>query len=175
MYVISCDPGKTGGICIFKDGKLEIATPVPVHTKGHIDVCNIQRMWDVCLLGHLPTATVLENVHAMPTDGRSSVMSFGRTTGNLEAMLRLVSLDRFYQVRPQDWKKHFGLKGKNKEQAIELMEELQPDIWDNDGYHGFPKYFFMPRKKTINKQEKSGVADAYLIGKYYLENNSSTV
>ena len=175
MYVISCDPGKTGGICIFREGKLEVATPVPVHSSGHIDVCNIKHMWQACLFGYVPTAAVLENVHAMPSDGRSSVMSFGRTTGNLEAMLRLESLDNLVEVTPQKWKKHFGLKGKNKEQAVELLEELQPDIWDNDGYHGFPKYFFMPRKKTINKDEKSGIADAYLIGKWYLENRNNSV
>ena len=175
MYVISCDPGKTGGICIFKDGELLTATPVPIHKDGHINVCEVEYMFDVMLDRYVKVFSVMENVHAMPTDGRSSIMSFGRTTGNLEAVLRLATHDHFHQVRPQDWKKHFGLKGKNKEQAIELVESLQPDIWDANEYNGYPEYFFMPRKKTINKQEKSGIADAYLIGKYYLENNSSTV
>lgn len=166
MYVISCDPGKTGGICIFEDGVLVVATPVPV-VDGHIDVNQLFVLWNVYTDWSEYTVSVMENVHSMPTDSKPSVMAFGRTTGNLEAMLRLASYGSLVEVTPQKWKKHFGLKGSDKEDAVKLVEELQPDIWDRDS-EGYPEYFFDPSKKSINKQEKSGIADAYLIGKYYL-------
>ena len=91
---------------------------------------------------------VIEKVHAMPGQGVSSMFSFGFAYGAVKALAETFVEHEVIDVRPQEWKKHFNLIGTDKSQATELAKN-------------------MSRKVT-----SSGRADAYLMGKWFLEANT---
>ena len=122
--IIGCDPGKSGAIAALTfEGRLvgvddmpvvgSIISPVLLDEAVHnyIDPLSIRQ-------GH----AVVEDVHAMPKQGVTSVFSFGRSLGVAEACLACNGLALHY-VSPARWKKALGLssdKGASRRRAIEL-------------------------------------------------------
>ncbi len=74
----------------------------------------------------------IENVHAFPTDGRSSAFKFGTSMGGVfEASHRVADDDRIHLVSPVTWQNAFdcrthGDKNVSKRKAIELFGESFP-------------------------------------------------
>ena len=68
----------------------------------------------------------VEDVHTMPGQGISSSGKFMRAAGATEAVAALVG-DEVVLVRPQVWKKHHGLIGKDKNASLELAQRIWPD------------------------------------------------
>lgn len=164
MNVISCDPGSKGAIVFVKDGKCVSSLPTPI-VKGtkKLDSQKLLDFLSDCQQKHGHFDAVIELVHAMPTDGKPQIMSFGRITGAVEGIINLFVDEPAIEVVSRVWKKSMGLSGKPKEDAVKLALKKQPDIFDT---------IYCPTKKTVNKDEKSGIADAYLLGLYYIKVSS---
>ena len=165
--IIGIDPGAKGGVaCIIPynramtDTDIFIATAMPMKepVKGRkptVDVCALSRIlrggegegWATDMV-------YLENVHAMPRQGVSSTFQFGRTFGAIEAAIEMSRCQVTY-VEPRVWKKHFGLKGNNKNASVEKATELYGDDHWPTGPRG--------------GQPHEGVAEAALIATYGLE------
>lgn len=157
MIIVSCDPGQTGGIVIFKNDDLLSAFPVYLED-GEIDSVKVFEEVSRSVSKYDNIKGCIELVHAMPRQGVSSTYKFGYTTGKLTAALELACRVSIKKLRPQDWKKHWGLKGTTKEDAVNLALKMCPTLFD--GYKE-------KNGKLPNKQLQSGIADAYLIGRYY--------
>jgi crossover junction endodeoxyribonuclease RuvC len=125
--IIGVDPGKSGAIAgLNYDGTLRGVDDMPVvgpiispvlldeAVHNYIDPLSLRR-----------GAAVIEDVHAMPKQGVSSVFSFGRSLGVAEGVLAGNGLAVHY-VSPVRWKRALGLtsdKGVSRRRAIELWPE----------------------------------------------------
>jgi Holliday junction resolvasome RuvABC endonuclease subunit len=67
---------------------------------------------------------VIENVFAMPKQGLSSTAKFMRATGCIEAVAQMIGAVHF--VRPQEWKKYYGLIGTEKAQSLAMARAIWP-------------------------------------------------
>ena len=74
----------------------------------------------------IPTHIAVEDVHTMPGQGIASSGKFMRAAGAIEAVAALAG-DSVVLVRPQVWKKHYGLIGTEKKKSLELARILWPD------------------------------------------------
>jgi Holliday junction resolvasome RuvABC endonuclease subunit len=141
--IVGIDPGKTGGLSFFRDGKtLEF-----VMSFKDKDIHNIrQSVFDAC---NSPTTKIfIENVHVSPQMGVVSAFTFGRY---FEVVLSAVMLSRgsVFLVSPQIWQAALGVISKgDKKKLYELAKTLYPKD-----------------TKLFNLQ----TADAVLIGHYGIQ------
>lgn len=120
--IVGCDPGKSGALAaLTDDGQLIAVADMPV--VGQIISArlldDIVHNWIDPLFGG--GTAVIEDVHAMPKQGVSSVFSFGRSLGVAEGVLAGNGLAMVY-VSPAKWKRALGLssdKGVSRRRAIE--------------------------------------------------------
>jgi len=70
-----------------------------------------------------------EHVHSMPQQGVASTFSFGMSYGIALAIGDVYATEKI-DVRPQLWKKHFGLIKQPKDAARQLVLEKFPDDAD---------------------------------------------
>lgn len=161
MNVISCDPGATGAVVFIKGGRCVSSLPTPL-VKGtkKLDSRKLMDFLSDCQQKHGDFDAVIELVHSMPRDGKPQIMSFGRITGAVEAIINLFQDEPAVEIVSRVWKKGMGLSGEPKERAIEVAEQTCPTIFDT---------IYCPTKPTVNQQEKSGIADAFLLGLYYIQ------
>jgi len=146
--ILGIDPGASGAVALLDGGKLVDVIDMPVKSvmvsgkaKKRID----SRALVEALEQHDVTHVFLEQVSAMPGQGVSSMFAFGRATGIAEGVAASKTKE-LIEVRPQVWKKHFGLDGR-KDGSRELAMERWPRM---------ASYF--QRKKG------DGRAEAVLIG-----------
>jgi|TARA_R110000772_G_scaffold255854_1_gene372173 crossover junction endodeoxyribonuclease RuvC len=131
MLIYGVDPGFTGAVSIY-DTELNslIVHDIPVikSPKGKT-LINLPKLLSILGNGQnrLSLAAV-ELVSAMPNQGVSSTFRFGQGFGQLEMALVASALPLKY-VRPQQWKKYFGLT-KDKNQSRELAMERFPNNAD---------------------------------------------
>ena len=67
----------------------------------------------------------LEQVHAMPGQGVSSMFNFGMGFGIIKGVLGALQIPMVL-VSPATWKKRAGLQGKEKDACRTLMQQLYP-------------------------------------------------
>lgn len=72
-----------------------------------------------------PDHAFIELAGSMPQQGIASAFRYGRATGSLESTVACCGVP-YTLVTPQVWKKHFGLKGPDKEQSRALAIKLYP-------------------------------------------------
>jgi crossover junction endodeoxyribonuclease RuvC len=70
----------------------------------------------------------VEDVHAMPGQGVTSMFAFGRACGAVDGVLAALGISTTY-VTPQRWKKAAGLIGSDKDAARSRAIQLWPK-WD---------------------------------------------
>jgi crossover junction endodeoxyribonuclease RuvC len=147
MITIGIDPGLTGAISIFKNGEFVHVEDMPVIEKltGKGKMVDARELRAICECAEITTYWI-EDVHAMPGQGVSSMFSFGRSLGVIEGVTAGQAIN---YVNPRKWKKHFGLSGKDKDAARTMAKLKFPDAAEH-----------LTRKKDI------GRADAILIGAY---------
>lgn len=164
---IGIDPGLNGAIVsLINDGVVSIveATKMPSEPKQagkgrQVNAaCLIDDLSSHCArlqkLGGWPVSMVgVELVHANPGQGVTAMFSFGRSLGVVHGCVASLYLPQL-NVRPGEWKKAFGLSGKDKskELSVTLFKEQNP------------RFDF----KGFNKEYQLGVADAYFIARYAL-------
>ena len=156
MYIIGIDPGISGAICFFRDGKIVDLIEMPSMSEGKKNKKQVNgnqlfneikvRLSDVNIDD---VSVVVEHVTAMPGQGVTSMFNFGQSFGVIKGICSAMQLPINF-VRPTKWKKYFNLINTSKDASRSRAIELFPKISDQ-----------LKRKKDSNK------ADSILIASYY--------
>jgi len=157
MLIIGIDPGISGSICFFEDGKILEVIEMPVMTEGKKNKKQVNgaQIYNEFLKRITSKddeiRVVIEQVSAMPGQGVTSMFNFGQSYGILKGICSAMQLPMFF-VRPAKWKKYFNLINSQKDASRTRAIEIFP-------------YFStqLSRKKDSNK------ADAILISSFYYE------
>ena len=158
MLIIGIDPGISGSICFFEDGRILDVVEMPTMTEGkknkkqvngsqiYNEISNRIKQRD-----KKEIKVVIEQVSAMPGQGVTSMFNFGQSYGILKGICSAMRLPMYF-VRPVKWKKYFNLINSEKDASRTRAIEIFP-------------YFSsqLSRKKDSNK------ADAILIASFYYE------
>jgi crossover junction endodeoxyribonuclease RuvC len=158
MLFIGIDPGISGSICFFQDGKIidVIEMPIMIEGKKNKKQVNGSQIYNeiserIKDIDKKDIKVVIEQVSAMPGQGVTSMFNFGQSFGILKGICSAMQLPMYF-VRPAKWKKYFNLINSEKDASRTRAIEIFP-------------YFSsqLARKKDSNK------ADAILIASFYYE------
>ena len=158
MLIIGIDPGISGSICFFEDGKIVDLLEMPNMAEGkknkrQVNGSQIYNEINLRIKGHdkKNIKVVIEQVSAMPGQGVTSMFNFGQSFGVLKGICSAMQIPMYF-VRPVKWKKYFNLinseKDASRTRAIEIFPYFSTEL---------------SRKKDSNK------ADAILIASFYYE------
>ena len=145
MIVYSCDPGKDGALVLLDENR--VRKIIPFNEDDYVSEMQNKHA-EIC---------VLEQVHAFSGQGVTSTFNFGKNYGWIRGVLDGASI-KIVDVSPQKWKNYFNLS-RNKEESINLCKQLYPDV----------NLFRTQRCK----KEHDGIAEAILIGRWYIENQGN--
>ena len=158
MLVIGIDPGISGSICFFQNGKILDVVEMPTMTEGKK---NKKQVNGSQIYNEISTRInkadgqdiriVIEQVSAMPGQGVTSMFNFGQTFGAIKGVCAALELPIFF-VRPSKWKKHFELINSSKDSSRTKAIEMYPALSNQ-----------LAKKKDVNK------SDAILIARFYSE------
>jgi crossover junction endodeoxyribonuclease RuvC len=101
-FVLGVDPGLSGGLAVLDDaGAVALLHVMPVKD-GQVDAAGLAAL----LWLHWPgiDLAAVENVHAMPGQGVTSMFCFGRGLGTILGVLGAMGV-KVVQPSPQRWKK----------------------------------------------------------------------
>ena len=158
MFIIGIDPGISGAICFFENGKILEVIDMPNMAEGKK---NKKQVNGSQIFNEITTRisgkdkndikVVIEQVSAMPGQGVTSMFNFGQSFGILKGICSAMQLS-IYFVRPAKWKKYFNLINSEKDASRTRAIQIFP-------------YFSaqLAKKKDANK------ADAILIASFYYE------
>ena len=158
MLIIGIDPGISGSICFFQDGKIIDVVEMPTMTEGKKNKKQVngsqifnEILFRIKKLDKKDVKVIIEQVSAMPGQGVTSMFNFGQSFGILKGICSAMRLPMYF-VRPAKWKKYFNLINSEKDASRTRAIEIFP-------------YFSsqLSRKKDSNK------ADAILIASFYYE------
>lgn len=154
--MIAIDPGITGAVAhIDQEGYASvydipvIEKPGKAKIKKMIDAKNLSHLIDELLINSSDTIAI-EQVSAMPGQGVSSMFSLGDTFGVLRGVCEALG-GKVEFVRPQAWKKHYGLSS-DKTECLERARFMFPECLHH-----------LKRKKDHNR------AESLLICQYMIE------
>ncbi len=158
MLIIGIDPGISGSICFFEDGKILEVIEMPVMTEGKKNKKQVNgaQIYNEFLKRinkkkDDKVRVVIEQVSAMPGQGVTSMFNFGQSYGILKGICSAMQLPMFF-VRPAKWKKYFNLINSQKDASRTRAIEIFP-------------YF----STQLSKKKDSNKADAILISSFYHE------
>ena len=158
MLIIGIDPGISGSICFFEDGKIIEVIEMPVMTEGKKNKKQVNgaQIYNEFLKRINKkkgdeVRVVIEQVSAMPGQGVTSMFNFGQSFGILKGICSAMQLPMFF-VRPAKWKKYFNLINSQKDASRTRAIEIFP-------------YF----STQLSKKKDSNKADAILIASFYHE------
>ena len=158
MLIIGIDPGISGSICFFEDGKIleVIEMPVMIDGKKNKKQVNGAQIYNefskrINKKQDDEVRVVIEQVSAMPGQGVTSMFNFGQSFGILKGICSAMQLSMFF-VRPAKWKKYFNLINSQKDASRTRAIEIFP-------------YF----STQLSKKKDSNKADAILIASFYHE------
>ena len=157
MLIIGIDPGISGSICFFEDGKILDVIEMPVMTEGKKNKKQVNgaQIYNEFLKRinkkDDEIRVVIEQVSAMPGQGVTSMFNFGQSYGILKGICSAMQLPLFF-VRPAKWKKYFNLINSQKDASRTRAIEIFP-------------YF----STQLSKKKDSNKADAILIASFYYE------
>ena len=156
MLIISIDPGISGAICFFEDGKVIEIIDMPTMAEGKKNKRQVNgpQIYNEIYLRtnkfeKKEIIVVIEQVSAMPGQGVTSMFNFGQSFGVLKGICSAMQLSMYF-VRPTKWKKYFGLIKTEKDASRTKVIEIFPYISGQ-----------LSRKKDSNK------ADAILIASFF--------
>jgi len=157
MLIIGIDPGISGSICFFENGKILEVIEMPVMTEGkknkkQVNGAQIYNEFSKRInRKNDEIRVVIEQVSAMPGQGVTSMFNFGQSFGILKGICSAMQLPMFF-VRPAKWKKYFNLINSQKDASRTRAIEIFP-------------YF----STQLSKKKDSNKADAILIASFYYE------
>ena len=157
-FTLGCDPGQSGAIALLNKNVLVGIWDMPAvpKTTGKGNEISAQLLVEIFteIMTYVRSdhntevQAIIEVVRAMPGQGVTSSFSFGRSLGVIEGGIAAHRIPINY-VRPQVWKKHFGLLKKEKDASRGLVLAKYPD-----------KAHLFKRKKDVDR------SDAVLIALY---------
>ena len=158
MLIIGIDPGITGSICFFKDGKIIDVVEMPNMAEGKKNKRQVNgaQIYNEIIsriknFEQKDIKVVIEQVSAMPGQGVTSMFNFGQSFGVLKGVCSAMQLPVYF-VRPAKWKKYFNLIKSEKDASRTKAIQIFPYISEK-----------LSKKKDGNK------ADAILIASFYYE------
>jgi len=153
-YILGIDSGLRGGLALYSEDEL-LTFPMPIivgkklkngkKLKDSIDIVELAKMVDSWAKDI--KFAIIEQVHAMPSQGVTSMFNFGRVYGLLEMVVCANFIPLRY-VTPQTWKKSLQVPAK-KNLARSRATEL------------FPAY-----SNQWRKAKEDGKAEAAMIALY---------
>ena len=161
MLIIAIDPGISGSICFFEDGKIleVLEMPTMIEGKKSKRQVNGAQIYNEILKridgSEKQTRVIIEQVSAMPGQGVTSMFNFGQSYGILKGICSAMQLPMFF-VRPAKWKRYFNLINSQKDASRTRAIEIFP-------------YF----SSQLSKKKDSNKADAILIASFYYETYKS--
>ena len=158
MLIIGIDPGISGSICFFENGKILEVVEMPTMTEGKKNKkqVNGSQIYNEIFKRiksneKQNVRVVIEQVSAMPGQGVTSMFNFGQSFGILKGICSAMQLPMYF-VRPAKWKKYFGLINSEKDASRTRAIEMFP-------------YF----SSQLSKKKDTNKADAILIASFYHE------
>lgn len=139
MIYIGIDPGKSGALAVIDRATTVL---VPFSEEDYINA-----------LKTLPpqlTRACIEHVTAMPKQGVTSMFNFGQNFGYIKGLLEANGIP-YELVRPQKWKKEFGITG-DKNSSIGVCKRLFPGV--------------SLRRTDRCRKDDDGMAEALLMAEY---------
>tara|TARA_Y200000002_G_scaffold373062_1_gene371633 strand:- start:514 stop:1008 length:495 start_codon:yes stop_codon:yes gene_type:complete len=162
MLIIGIDPGISGSICFFQDGKIidVMEMPTMIEGKKNKKQVNGSQIFNeiserISKIDKKDIKVVIEQVSAMPGQGVTSMFNFGQSFGILKGICASMQLSMYF-VRPAKWKKYFNLLNSEKDASRTRAIEIFP-------------YF----SSQLSKKKDSNKADAILIASFYYETYQS--
>ena len=156
MFIIGIDPGISGSICFFEEGKIIDVVEMPNMTEGKKNKKQVNgaQIYNeisnrIKNMEKKDIKVIIEQVSAMPGQGVTSMFNFGQSFGILKGICSAMQLSMYF-VRPAKWKKYFGLIKTEKDASRTKVIEIFPYISSQ-----------LSRKKDSNK------ADAILIASFF--------
>ena len=158
MLIIGIDPGISGSICFFDNGRIIKVIEMPTMTDGkknkkqvngaqiYLEILDGIKNYD-----KKDIKIVIEQVSAMPGQGVTSMFNFGQSFGILKGICSAMQLSMYF-VRPAKWKKYFNLINSEKDASRTRAIEIFP-------------YF----SSQLSKKKDSNKADAILIASFFYE------
>ena len=158
MLIIGIDPGISGSICFFQDGKILDVIEMPTMTEGKKNKKQVngaqvynEIIKKIDKIEKHNVRVIIEKVSAMPGQGVTSMFNFGQSFGILKGICSAMQLPLYY-VRPAKWKKYFGLINSEKDASRTRAIEMFPNF-----------------SSQLSKKKDSNKADAILIASFYHE------
>ena len=158
MLIIGIDPGISGSICFFQDGKIVDVVEMPTMIEGKKNKKQVngsqifnEISFRIKKLDKNDIKVIIEQVSAMPGQGVTSMFNFGQSFGILKGICSAMQLPMYF-VRPAKWKKYFNLINSEKDASRTKAIEIFP-------------YF----SSHLSKKKDSNKADAILIASFYYE------
>tara|TARA_B100000287_G_C20290963_1_gene645886 strand:+ start:133 stop:627 length:495 start_codon:yes stop_codon:yes gene_type:complete len=158
MLIIGIDPGISGSICFFENGKILEVIEMPTMTDGKKNKkqVNGSQIYNeiskrIVKIDKNEIRVIIEQVSAMPGQGVTSMFNFGQSFGILKGICSGMQLSMYF-VRPTRWKKYFNLINSEKDASRTKAIEIFP-------------YF----SSQLSKKKDANKADAILISSFYYE------
>ena len=158
MLIIGIDPGISGSICFFEDGKILEVVEMPTMTEGKKNKrqVNGSQIYNeifnrIKKIDKRDIRVIIEQVSAMPGQGVTSMFNFGQSFGILKGICSAMQIPMYF-VRPAKWKKYFELINSQKDSSRTKAIEMFPKI-----------------SSILSKKKDSNKADAILIASFYYE------
>ena len=177
-YFIGIDPGFDGAIAFYHPSADLIVYDMPCvetkfmkkatkgphkgkmrpSTRRETDLVEARRI----IQGHPTDHAYIEWVAAGKQQGATSMFRFGEGFGEMKGIL--VCTCEFTKVKPQKWKKYFGLSSDKKE-SVELARDLFPnnlDLFKRVKYNGRAEAALIAKYGWEQEDENNGRALASL-------------
>ena len=158
MLIIAIDPGISGSLCFFEEGKIIDIVEMPnmaAGKKNKRQVNGAQIYNEISLriknFQKENIKVVIEQVSAMPGQGVTSMFNFGQSFGVLKGICSAMQLPMYF-VRPAKWKKYFNLINSEKDASRTKAIQIFPYI-----------------SEKLSKKKDSNKADAILIASFFYE------
>ena len=158
MLIIGIDPGISGSICFFEDGKVVdvIDMPTMIEGKKNKKQVNGAQVYNEILkrikkIESKDIRVIIEQVSAMPGQGVTSMFNFGQSFGILKGICSAMQLPMYF-VRPAKWKKYFNLINSEKDASRTRAIEIFPNF-----------------SAQLSKKKDNNKADAILIASFFFE------
>ena len=162
MLIIGIDPGISGSICFFENGKVIDIIEMPNMSEGkkskrQVNGAQIYNEISSRINNYnkQDIKVVIEQVSAMPGQGVTSMFNFGQSFGVLKGICSAMQLPMYF-VRPAKWKKYFNLINSEKDASRTKVIQIFPYISSE-----------LSKKKDANK------ADAILLASFFYETYKS--
>lgn len=133
-YILGIDPGLSGAMALYADDYAliidipTISVKINNSTKRQIDAYQLGNWLDI--RRNQISKAVIESVSAMPQQGVTSTFNFGFTAGVIQGAVAANAIPMVL-VRPNVWKRAFGLLGQDKDASRATASRIAPHAAHN--------------------------------------------